>query len=188
MTRFDKIQADKDIQDLWIKRFIAAIIDGVIIAIPTYIIYTFFLYAFLLTFLFVGLFWVGYSVVMSLLFGVLWILYFAFMEGGMGATLGKQFMNLQVRSTDGGAINTSQAFTRNISKIHWLFFLLDLLVGLFTEGDPRQRYMDQVAGTVVIKKGAPAPIALKDFKYCIHCGEKVPTKSVYCPKCGKKAE
>jgi len=26
----------------------------------------------------------------------------------------------------------------------------------------------------------------KEFKFCIHCGEKIPKESEFCPKCGKK--
>jgi hypothetical protein len=43
---------------------------------------------------------------------------------------------------------------RNISKIFFLFLLLDWLVGFATEGDPKQKLLDRSAGTTVILTGS----------------------------------
>jgi ribosomal protein S27AE len=40
---------------------------------------------------------------------------------------------------------------RNVSKIYWIFLLIDLLVGGLTQGDPRQRFLDRIARTTVTR-------------------------------------
>lgn len=134
---------DKNLQDNWIKRIIAAIIDGVIIGVIAWIIISMFFYGW-------G-FWGG-----SLIFGVLWLLYFTFMEGTRGATIGKQLLHLKVVSTSGN-MDISKAFIRNISKIFWILLLIDIAVGFATEGDRRQRFLDRYANTVVVKEGESPP-------------------------------
>jgi len=42
------------------------------------------------------------------------------------------------------------AFIRNISKIFWPLYLLDVIVGLATPGEPTQKYTDRIAGTIVV--------------------------------------
>jgi uncharacterized RDD family membrane protein YckC len=79
------------------------------------------------------------------------LIYFPFMEVSSGATIGKKVMGLQVQMVGGGKITFDKALIRNISKIYWLFLLLDWIIGIVTPGpDPRQKYMDRVAGTTVV--------------------------------------
>lgn len=144
MSGFDLITHDKNLQDNWIKRIIAAIVDGIIIGVIAWII----VFALAFSMFFYGWgFWGG-----SLIFGVLWLLYFAFMEGTRGATIGKQLLHLRVVATS-GSMDISKGFIRNISKIFGILLLLDIIVGLATEGDPRQRFLDRYANTVVLRDG-----------------------------------
>ena len=79
------------------------------------------------------------------------VLYFLYAEVAWGGTLGKRIMGLRVQTVNGGKINYSQSFIRNISKIFWVFLLLDWLIGIATPGDRRQKYSDRMAGTVVVQ-------------------------------------
>jgi hypothetical protein len=73
------------------------------------------------------------------------------MEGfAGGATIGKRLVNLVVVSVE-GPMDVTKAFLRNISKIYWLFFLADWLIGFVTDGDPRQRYFDRFSNTTVVR-------------------------------------
>ncbi len=99
---------------------------------------------------FTGLF-SGVSTILSLIivYG-----YYTFFEGSSGATIGKMLLNLRVMSISGGQMNYTKALVRNLTKPwNWvigLLFLLDLIVGFVMEGDPRQRFMDTIAGTAVV--------------------------------------
>jgi uncharacterized RDD family membrane protein YckC len=74
-----------------------------------------------------------------------------FMEASYGATLGKKVLGLQVQMVNGSKVTFDKAFIRNISKIFWLFLLLDWILGVATPGnDQRQKYTDRIAGTTVV--------------------------------------
>ncbi|MDI6856477.1 MAG: RDD family protein [Candidatus Thermoplasmatota archaeon] len=139
----DIIGSNKSLQSHWIRRFVAAIIDGVIVAIVFLILCVLLLFRFLYG-------WVFWVLGAGLIFGVLWLLYFAVLEGLYGATVGKKLLKLKVLSAS-QQIGISKGFVRNISKIHWLFLLIDIILGLATDGDPRQRYLDRVANTLVAR-------------------------------------
>jgi hypothetical protein len=105
------------------------------------------------------LFWItaivipGGVFVLALITGIIWFFYFFILEGISGATLGKRFMNLRVVPTM-GEMGIVKSIIRNISKIYWLFFLVDWLIGFVTDGDPRQRFMDRIANTTVVRTDA----------------------------------
>jgi uncharacterized RDD family membrane protein YckC len=101
-----------------------------------------------------GAFWgVG-----SLLPFAIFFIYILILEGVKGKTIGKHLLHLQVVTVDGGPIDISKAIVRNISKINGILLLLDWIVGIATDGDPRQRFMDRIAGTLVIKMDVPEQI------------------------------
>jgi uncharacterized RDD family membrane protein YckC len=78
------------------------------------------------------------------------------MEGSSGASLGKKVIGLKVQMLNGGKATFDKALTRNISKIFWPLFVIDIIIGFATPGpDPRQRYFDRVAGTTVISVKQP---------------------------------
>jgi uncharacterized RDD family membrane protein YckC len=136
----------------WLIRLIAWIIDSIILGIIAFILVLFLL----VPFLFVGAFasfyafW-GYIIIVPLVLGLLSVLYFLYAEVNWGGTLGKRILGLRVQTVNGGKITYSQSFIRNISKIFWLFLLLDWLIGIATPGDRRQKYSDRMAGTVVVQ-------------------------------------
>jgi hypothetical protein len=52
---------------------------------------------------------------------------------------------------DGSKAPSNKVLMRNLSKIFWIIFLIDFLIGIATPGpDPRQRYFDRMAGTTVV--------------------------------------
>jgi uncharacterized RDD family membrane protein YckC len=96
-----------------------------------------------------GGFFSGFSAIFGLF--IVWGYYVA-LEGSAGATIGKRFMDLKVKSLSGD-MSYTKAFVRSFTKA-WLpvftaLFALDLIVGFLTQGDPKQRFSDMVADTVI---------------------------------------
>jgi uncharacterized RDD family membrane protein YckC len=131
----------------WLLRLVAFIIDSIIVGIIASIIYFFVA----LSILSGGLWFLwGPFLVLGLLLGLLELLYFMFMDASYGGTLGKRLLGFQVQMVDGGKVTFEKAFIRNISKIFWLFLILDWILGAAFPGrDQRQKYTDRIAGTTV---------------------------------------
>jgi uncharacterized RDD family membrane protein YckC/ribosomal protein S27AE len=146
VTGLNIIGSNKALQDHLIKRFVAAFIDWIIVTVISWI---------LGLILFAGVFAVGgagalFWGVGALAFALIAILYWAIQEGFMGATIGKKVMGLQVVGTT-GPMDLPKAIIRNLTKISGLLLFLDWIVGLATEGDPRQKFTDRFAGTTVVR-------------------------------------
>jgi len=144
-TGFEKLGTDTQLQNHWIRRLIAMVIDAIIAGIAYWI----------LTWILRLPFWIigiplDWGFVSFLIFGVIWLLYASFSESSMGGTIGKQVVNLKVRTVEGRIPKIDVAFIRNISKVFLLLYLLDVIVGLATPGDPSQKYTDRIAGTIVV--------------------------------------
>lgn len=140
----------------WLLRLIALIIDSIILGIVAFIVVVLLLVPFLFTGALLGFYAVwGYWLVLPLALGVLSVLYFLVLEVSWGGTVGKRILGLRVQTVNGGRISYSQSFVRNISKIFWVFLLLDWLIGIATPGDRRQKYSDRIAGTVVVQTSQP---------------------------------
>jgi uncharacterized RDD family membrane protein YckC len=143
----------------WLYRFLAIIIDSIIIGIPVYIIWNF---------VFWSLFWsgawwmLGYGswLILPFFLGIIEVLYFVILDVSWGATVGKRVLGLQVQMVNGSKVMFNAAFIRNISKIYWLFLLLDWILGIATPGpDRRQKYTDRMAGTTVVQVKQAFPSA-----------------------------
>jgi len=140
-TVFEKIGTDRQLQDHWLRRLIAGIIDSIIIAIIVWIISLFVVFPS----------WGTWPIRASdFLHGVLFFLYAAFMESIRGTTLGKQIMCLKVTAMEGNLPSLNRTLIRDLSKIHGLLWLIDTLIGMATVGDPHQKYSDRFAGTTVV--------------------------------------
>jgi uncharacterized RDD family membrane protein YckC len=138
-TGFEKLRTDTQLQNHWIRRFIAMVIDAVITGIAGWILS--------LPFLITG---IAGGFAFFFVWGVIWFIYASFAESSMGLTIGKQVVNLKVRTVDGKIPTMDVAFIRNVSKVFWLLYLLDVIVGLATPGEPTQKYTDRIAGTIVV--------------------------------------
>lgn len=142
MSAFEKISTDRHLQDHWLRRLVAAIIDGLIMGIIAWIISLIVAFPAILQ-------GVPFTGAPELLGGFLFFLYAAFMESTRGTTIGKQIMNLKVTTTQGAMPSLDKALIRNISKIYWILLLVDILIGMATTGDPHQKYSDRWARTTV---------------------------------------
>ena len=137
VTGFDYLSKDKALQEHWLRRFVAIVIDSVIVWIP------FWLLGWIISLGFFSFWFIGIS-------GVLFFLYCAFFEYLIGGTLGKMLMRLKVVGIS-GKLDIAQALMRNISKIFWPLLLLDWIIGLAIDTqDPRQKWTDQIAKTSVM--------------------------------------
>ena len=143
---------DSKVQEYWLKRLVALIIDGIIVGLVVVVIFaliavmtvlpSYFAYGYgPLTVLFGGA---------TVVVGVLLILYFPLAEITYGATIGKSVMKLKVVGKTGAKPTFVEAFVRNISKIYWLLLLLDVIVGLATQKGYQQKYSDHLMGTSVV--------------------------------------
>lgn len=116
-------------------RFVAVLIDGIIIAIV----------AAILNFIF------KQSNLSSGLTGLIALLYYIIMEATSGATLGKKALGLKVVNEDGSPISWSGSIIRNLLRIiDGLFIYLLGAIFVWTSSK-KQRLGDKAAHTIVIK-------------------------------------
>lgn len=140
VTGFDYLSRDSALQQHWVKRFVAIVIDAVLIYLPLSILFSI-----------IGMswwapWWFG---------GVLLFFYSALFESSIGGTVGKIFLHLKAVSI-AGQMTMAQALMRNVAKIFGLLLLLDWIVGMAIDTkDPRQRWTDQLAKTSVIVYDRP---------------------------------
>jgi uncharacterized RDD family membrane protein YckC len=144
-----------DMGNHWLLRIVASIIDGLPWAIISSVVW----WALAinggapLAKTLGGVSWVVWVFLIPIVYGLFWVFYCAIMESSASAaTFGKRIMGLKVQMLNGSRPSFNKTFTRNISKILWIIFLIDILIGVATPGpDRRQRYFDRLAGTTVIQ-------------------------------------
>jgi len=144
-TVIQRFETDPYLQEHWIKRVIAYIIDSIIVGVATAILLAIALFP-----IFIGnpaAFFNIFSFPFAM--GLIYILYFPIAETMYGATFGKSLLGLKVVTRTGGKLSFEKAFIRNISKIHGVLLLLDLIGGLITSTDLHQKYTDRIANTTV---------------------------------------
>lgn len=140
-TGFDQL-GNKALQEHWLRRFVAIVIDVIIVYVVVFVLGLFLF--------FLGLFAWGW-----LFGGVLFFLYSMVLEIAMAATIGKKLMSLRVVGVQ-EQLNPTMVVVRNISKIVWILLLIDWIVGMLTPGDPRQKYTDRLIGCTVTRTDAQA--------------------------------
>src|SRR5439155_491663 len=113
-SAIDLIGHNPALQEHWIRRFFAALIDAIVVAV-IYLLFA-------LPLGFVSLAWY----VAPFLYGIVWLLYSMLLETVLGATIGKRLLSLRVVAIDGN-LDIMHCLVRNISKIYWLLFLVDLV-------------------------------------------------------------
>ena len=129
-------------QNLWIKRLAALIIDALII---TLIIWVLSAIVYPLIALTGGFSVLNYGLLLTV---IVIIAYFTYLEGSSCATLGKNLMKIKVIS-DENKMSYKKAFIRNLSKILWIPLILDVLVS-YASKSSKIHYLDEVAGTNVV--------------------------------------
>lgn len=150
MSGIDALMKDRMAQDYWFRRFIAFVVDAIILLIVLAIITAVAALPFLLFNRFAPFTW--FFGTFSALWGLLLVIYFVITESTSGASFGKRVFNLRVVSKRGSTPTFVEAFVRNISKIYWLLLLLDVIVGLAVSKDYQQKYSDQFVGTTVVSE------------------------------------
>jgi uncharacterized RDD family membrane protein YckC len=124
-------------------RFVAYIIDAIIILIPTYLLYGT-----------IGGSFIEPNILARIIGVVVGVGYFVYLESSeKQATFGKQAMGIIVTDMDGQRISMGQAFGRYFAKI---ISAIILLIGFIMAGftDKKQALHDMIAGTLVVKRAA----------------------------------
>lgn len=118
-------------------RVIAYLIDGILIGIPTNILY----------------FWTideDFAPTAGLISILVPVIYFTYYFGTTGQTCGKKWMNLKVVSIDGTPLTYSKGFLRYIG--YWVSIITLGLGFLWIIKDAnKQGFHDKIAGTYVVK-------------------------------------
>jgi len=82
---------------------------------------------------------------------LLWVTYYAVLEGFFGATLGKRLAGLRVTDLEGRRITWQAAIVRNVARLLDVLPFTYLLGGILTLATKRhQRLGDLLAGTIVV--------------------------------------
>jgi uncharacterized RDD family membrane protein YckC len=138
VTGFDYLAQDKALQEHWVRRAVAIVIDSIIIFLPISVLFQV-----------LGMMWY-YP---WWWFGIFLFLYAAFFDSAIGGTVGKMLMGLKAVPIT-GQMTTSQVFIRNVTKVFAPVLLLDWIIGMAIDTkDPRQKWTDTIARTSVIKYG-----------------------------------
>lgn len=87
----------------------------------------------------------------NILFFLIYIGYYTYLEGTRGQTVGKMVTKIKVVREDGGAIDISAAFIRNILRIIDGFFVYLVGAILIWRSSKKQRLGDMIARTVVVR-------------------------------------
>lgn len=136
---FEMLFHNRVLRAHWMKRAAAGLIDVVIVFVP--------FWAIAMTF---GFQKTAFDVFVGIGSGICWFAYSSFSEYFYGFTLGKKLASLRV-SSEKGELSFYEAAFRNLSKLFWYILLpVDLLLGMFTYGDPRQRFLDRAFETTVV--------------------------------------
>ncbi len=137
VTGFDYLSRDKALQEHWLRRFVAVLIDWVIIYVPVSIFLGI-----------IGYGWLG--VVVISIESVLFFFYCSVFDYYIGGTLGKMLLHLKSVAIT-GKMNMAQALMRNVTKVFVPLLLIDWIIGMAIDtNDPRQKWTDQLARASVI--------------------------------------
>ena len=137
-SALDQVLENKQAQEFWLRRLVAIIIDALIIYIPIMAMTSI---AWSMGFL---------GQVPWVISGSLLVLYTALFESEIGYTIGKRIMGLEVVSLDPRPYDLRRAIIRNITKIHGIFLIIDLLLGVLAEDRTNMRYLDTVVAAEVV--------------------------------------
>jgi uncharacterized RDD family membrane protein YckC len=127
-------------QEHWITRFLAIGLDYIVL---------FFVTGLVKDLVFAD--WSFSLIDFLLMMGGISFLYFIITESIFGCTLGKRIFDLKVVTVNGKKPSFKKVFIRNISKIVFVFLILDVIGSYFTANNLHQRYIDKIAHTKVEK-------------------------------------
>ena len=141
VTGFDYLSKDQALQEHWLRRFVAIIVDSILIFAPiSILLHTLGGFSW-----FFPWWWAG-----AILF-----LYAALFDSAIGGTVGKLLLHLKSVPIT-GQMTLAQALMRNVTKIFGPLLLIDWIIGMAVDThDPRQKWTDQLAKTSVIRYDLP---------------------------------
>jgi uncharacterized RDD family membrane protein YckC len=140
-----QFEMDPNLQDYWIRRLVAYIIDSILVAVAAGIL----LFIIRLPFYIANPFGLIDPFIFPFTLGLLLVPYSILTEMYRGATFGKGLMGLEVVTKSGENPSFEQALIRNISKIYGLLLILDFFGGLIISQGVNQKYSDRIADTNV---------------------------------------
>ncbi|PVX26495.1 MAG: hypothetical protein CW691_01380 [Candidatus Bathyarchaeum sp.] len=145
-TVVERFEKDAHLQEHWIKRVVAYVIDSIIVSIATGVLAILALVPFFMLnpARFIN------NTNFQFAVGGLSVIYFIIAETSYGTTIGKNLMGLKVVTTANRKISIEKAFIRNISKVIPGLPILDVIGGLIASTDLHQKYSDKIANTTVI--------------------------------------
>lgn len=131
----------------WWERFIAWLIDIIILGVIVGILGLFAWFASITWWSA----WPGWLPFFNFsLGGVIYFLYWLFMDGAYGQSFGKMFLRLKVTRLDGSQIGMGNAALESLGKAFLL--PLDCLIGWIVYPKKRQRLFNYLSETIVIKE------------------------------------
>ncbi|MFX1561760.1 MAG: RDD family protein [Promethearchaeota archaeon] len=135
------------------KRFLAWIIDSLILFVPLSIINIVLLWTWpwMILYPWDPMYWVYWIITTGTSYFVVWFYFSAFESSGYQGTPGKMACNIIVTDIDGRRISFARAFARNLSK---MFSDITLLIGylLIALTERKQGLHDMIAGTLVVNR------------------------------------
>jgi uncharacterized RDD family membrane protein YckC len=154
LSGIDALIKEKAAQEYWIRRFLAFVIDAVVVfaaialfvalvSIPP-ILLGYVPGTLPLNWLAAGAF--------SALFSLIFLVYFVVAETAYGRSIGKHFLGLKVATTAGRNPEVGASFIRNLSKIYWALLFLDVAVGLATSKDYKEKFSDRYTRLSVVQR------------------------------------
>ena len=140
LSALEMMEHNRPLRRHWIARFLAMLIDFLIVLVVSGLI------GFL-----IGGGLDRFLIMTNIILALFWVFYSAIMEYYFGFTLGKKAVGLRVQSLKGPLLFW-KTILRNISKVQIIILVIDTLIGMATGGDPRQRFLDRVADTTVVRE------------------------------------
>jgi uncharacterized RDD family membrane protein YckC len=141
VSGLETLSKDMGAQEYWIRRLVALVIDAVVVSIALFLI---------------GLEPVSFRLIsISTLGGFALFAYTVVLEYLRGQTFGKMVMGLRVVGVR-EKVDLSRLLIREISKVHVVLLLLDVVVGVLVEKNGRQRYLETLSATTEVVDRAPS--------------------------------
>lgn len=134
-TGFDIMEYDSALRNLWARRIAASFVDFIITLGIAYGLGYFFNW--------------NLGMVIFMWQGIIWFFYSVIFDTINGKTPGKYIFKLRAVSFI-GSLDIWKAIGRNATKLNWIIYIADIIAGLSTEGEPRQRYSERILDSLVI--------------------------------------
>ncbi len=148
LSALEMMEHNRPLRRHWVARLTAMLLDFAIVVVLSILI------GLVLRSSFMGGGLEKFLIITNIIVAVFWVFYSAVMEYYFGFTLGKKAMRLRVQSLK-GPLFFWKAILRNVSKVQIVLLVIDTLIGMATGGDPRQRFLDRIANTTVVREGKP---------------------------------